>query len=51
MVNNSLKKSLLDMSAQSSKVENSSGKNKMKHGNLESKDIRNDVKINSFQNC
>ena len=27
MVNNSLKKSLLDMSAQSSKVENSSGKN------------------------
>ncbi len=47
MVNNSLKKSLLDMSAQSSKAGNSSGNNKSKIMKGLKTDINN-VKINSF---
>jgi len=51
MVNNSLKKSLLDMSAQSSKAGNSSGKNKSKMMKGLKQDLIDNVKINSFQNC
>jgi hypothetical protein len=51
MVNNSLKKSLLDMSAQSSKAGNSSGNNKSKIMKVLKQDLFNNVKINSFQNC
>ena len=48
MVNNYLKKSLLDMSAQSSKAGNSSGNNKSKMMKGLKQDLINNVKINSF---
>ena len=48
MVNNSLKKSLLDMSAQSSKAGNSSGNNKSKMLKGLKQDLRNEVKISGF---